>query len=410
MLQFDSSKGFTVSEVEDVRSEVASQWKEAFKEDNTPELNTEPETPAGQLIDSQTAAITQKDAEIAFLANQFNPLTSSGKFQDALGKIYFLTRHPAINSTCTCTCTGIENTLIEKGSLIQSEVTGIKWKLINDVVIKSSGTVEAQFECTEEGPVEAGANTLTNIVTVVPGWDSVTNVNSASVGSYEESQSAFETRRYNSVALNSRGTNGAIYSRISQCDGVIACYIDSNRTNVIKDVDGYKLSPHSVFIAVIGGNNNNIAKAIYDTVSAGCDYNGNTSVKVTDEYTGAVEQVTFLRPDILQVYVKVTLKDKKSLPNEYEDLIKEAVYNNFYGLDNVEIADEPLLRVVMNDNVYASRFVVSILNQDINNVLNVLISTDNENFSNMVHIPCYNEPTLLKDNITVSIADEVQDV
>ena len=35
MLQFDSSKGFTVSEVEDIRSEVASQWKEAFKEDNT---------------------------------------------------------------------------------------------------------------------------------------------------------------------------------------------------------------------------------------------------------------------------------------------------------------------------------------------------------------------------------------
>ena len=64
----------------------------------------------------------------------------------------------------------------------------------------------------------------------------------------------------------------------------------------------------------------------------------------------------------------------------------------------------------MNDNVYASRFVVSILNQDINNVLNVLISTDNESFNNMVHIPCYNEPTLLKDNITVSIADEVQDV
>lgn len=406
MLQFDSSKGFTVSEVEDVRSEIASQWKEAFKEDNTPELNTEPETPAGQLIDSQTAAITQKDAEIAFLANQFNPLTSSGKFQDALGKIYFLTRHSAVKSTCTCTCTGIKGTEIEKGALIQSEVTSIKWKLINNAVIKSNGKVDAQFECIEEGPVEAGVNTLTNIVTVVPGWDSVTNANSASVGSYEESQSAFETRRYNSVALNSRGTNGAIYSRISQCDGVLACYIDSNRTNVIKKVDGYGIKPHSVFIAVIGGNNKDIAKAIYDTVSAGCDYNGNTSVRVTDEYTGATEEVTFLRPESLQIYVKVLLKDKETLPNQYETLIKDAIYNNFYGLDDNLIANEPLLRVVMNTDVYASRFTVSILNSNINNIMNISISSDNKNFENMIHIPCNREPVLSKNNIILEFVDE----
>lgn len=409
MLQFDSSKGFTVSEVEDIRSEVASQWKEAFKEDNTPELNTEPETPAGQLIDSQTAAISQKDAEIAFLANQFNPLTASGKFQDALGKIYFLTRHAAVNSTCVCTCKGRENTFIPKGSLIQSEVTGIKWELMNNVTIKSNGSVDAQFKCSETGPVEAGADTLTNIVTTVAGWDSVTNNASASVGSYEESQSEFETRRYNSVALNSRGTNGAIYSRISQCDGVLSCYIDSNRTNVIKKVDGYSIKPHSVFIAVIGGNDQDIARAIYETVSAGCDYNGNTSVKVKDEYTGATEDVTFLRPEKLQIYIKVLLKDKETLPNQYETLIKDAIYNNFYGLEDNLIANEPLLRVGMNEDIYASRFIISTLNNNINNIMNISISSDGTNFENMIHTPCNREPVLLKNNIILEFVDEKEE-
>ena len=91
MLQFDPQTGFSVDDVETVREQVRQEWINAFKAENTPELDTEPETPAGQLIDSQTASIVQKDSEILYLANQMNPLTAEGVFQDALGQIYFIT-------------------------------------------------------------------------------------------------------------------------------------------------------------------------------------------------------------------------------------------------------------------------------------------------------------------------------
>ena len=70
---FDESLGFSADSVSEVRAAVAAVWKAAFKSDNTTELNTEPVTRAGQIIDSQTASITQKDSELLYPANMLNP-------------------------------------------------------------------------------------------------------------------------------------------------------------------------------------------------------------------------------------------------------------------------------------------------------------------------------------------------
>ena len=48
-LAFDPQTGFSADDVASVRAAVAQAWKQAFKSDGTAELNTEPETPAGQL-------------------------------------------------------------------------------------------------------------------------------------------------------------------------------------------------------------------------------------------------------------------------------------------------------------------------------------------------------------------------
>ena len=60
MLHFDPATGFYADDTETVRAAVAADWVAAFHKDGQVDLNTDPETPAGQLIDSQTAAITEK--------------------------------------------------------------------------------------------------------------------------------------------------------------------------------------------------------------------------------------------------------------------------------------------------------------------------------------------------------------
>ena len=405
MLIFNEKTGFSVQEPQEVREEIAQSWVNAFKSDDTPDINTAPETPQGQIIDAETLAITQKDAELAFLANMFNPKTARGIWQDALAEIYFIKRKKAVNSRCYCVLTGLNGTFIEKGSKIQSSADDTYWDLLETVTINDNSSVTALFECESEGAVIASPNTLTKIITTVAGWDTVNNSQAATVGTLEESQQAFEKRRYDSVALNSVGTIASVFSRVNQIDDVVGCYVIDNKTNVNKIIDDYLLKPHSIYVAVIGGSNQDIAEAIYRSLSAGCDYNGNTQITVVDPHTHAKEKVTFMRPTQQNVYIKVNVFDK-DLPDDYENLIKNAVISNFYGQDEqIEIAGEAVTRAIMGQDIYASRFLPSILNKNISSLLSVQISLDNKVFSDYVHIKIDKEPYIDESNITVNLIE-----
>lgn len=67
-------------------------WQAAFNN----KLNPDPATPQGQLMASIAAIVQDRNNQLLFLANQFNPATASGVWQDALASIYFLDRQPAL--------------------------------------------------------------------------------------------------------------------------------------------------------------------------------------------------------------------------------------------------------------------------------------------------------------------------
>ena len=402
-LVFDPQTGFSADDVAAVRAAVAQAWKQAFKSDGTAELNTEPETPAGQLVDSQTASIVQKDSEVLYLANMLNPLKATGIFQDALAEIYFLQRKPAIPSSAVIKCTGLPGTVIPISAQVRSTADDTVWQNTEETKIGDDGTCECTFVCQTAGLITAGAGTLTQIQTMVAGWDTATNENAATVGQNAETQGAFEARRYASVGLNSRGTIAAVYARVANCANVVSCIVRENKTNVPIETDGYFIKAHSVFVSVVGGSDEDIAEAIYNSCSAGCDYNGNTTVSVTDSATRAVEKVTFYRPDEYDVYVKVTLAGKDSLPDEYEKTVKKAVYDNFYGESTATIGGDPILRVAPGDTVLASRFIPSVLDSGIAQVVRILVSTDGQSWSETAYMPITGNPTLTSEHITVEV-------
>ena len=407
MLKFDPSTGVSVDDVSTVREEVRQAFINAFKLNGAGELDTDPETPAGQLIDSITAEVTQKDSEVLYLANQFNPLTASGKWQEAIGQIYFIDRKSGVNSTAVCTCTGRGGTVISAGAQIESSVTGTKWVCAEDATIPSTGSVDVTFTCQEAGAVSASAGTLTQIITVTAGWDSVTNKKSATVGQLQEGQGAFEARRYASVALNSRSTEAAVYGRVGQISDVLAVYCEQNRGSTSKKIDDITLTPHSIFVSVLGGDDEDVANAIYNSVSAGCDFVGNTEVTITDESSGAVSTVSFERPSEQKIAVQVTIRKNDLTPSDADTQIQQAVYNNFYGLDDLTIAGKPVLRAKMGDDIYSSRFYISILNVGITEILNIKVSASNTTLTwlDSIHIPISHNPTLSTDDVHVIIEE-----
>lgn len=409
MLSFDPQTGISVSEVTDVREQVRAAWQKAFAEDGKPVLDTDPETPAGQLIDSQTASICEKDNELLFLANQFNPIYAEGKWQDALCKIYFLERHPATPSSTTLTCTGLYGTIIPLGAQVRDDNNNV-WECTKATRIGSDGTAQVPFACKLTGPIEAKAHSIHQIGTKVAGWDTAINEEDATVGCDEETQAALEARRYQSVALNSRSSVQSVYSRIASLDDVIFCCVRQNRTSAEQTIDGVKLKPHSVYACVLGGSDEEIAEALYNSVSAGCDYTGEVECVVTDPVTGIKDQVRFSRPATKNFGVRVRVRKNQDTPPNIEDVVKAAIYDNFYGLSNEYVGTTPLQRVVGGDQVYASRFYPTLLAKGFNEILAIDMALPcdgaSPQYSSSVAVPINVNPYLSKEHITVAIEVE----
>ena len=401
MLHFDPAIGFYADEIEDVRSDVASAWQTAFANSTDVPLNTDPESPAGQLVDSQTSAIVEKDTELLYLCNQFDPAKNEGVFQDAIARIYFLTRKGAVPSSAVIKVTGLPGTVIPINAQIQSTTDDTLWQNQEAFTIGADGTATGTFSCLTAGAVSALAGTLTQIVTVVAGWDTATNDAAAVVGSAAENRGSFEQRRYESVALNSRGTAASVYARIMQLKNVIGCVVRENKTNVPKVIDGITLSPHSVYVCVLGGSDGEIATAMYRTVSAGCDTNGTTTYLVEDDSTGIKEPIHFQRPTEVDVTIRLKFPNVSDLSADSKQAIQEAVYANFYGEDPTVVDGNILSRPIMGDTIYAPRFAISVQNAGYTDLLDVDVAKVGGAWADSLQINIDENPVLNLSDIVI---------
>ena len=401
MLHFDPATGFYADDTETVRAAVAADWVAAFHKDGQVDLNTDPETPAGQLIDSQTAAITEKDTELLYLCNQFDPAKNEGIFQDAIAKIYFLSRKAATPSTATITVRGLSGTVIPVNAQVMSSADDTIWQNVAAFTIGADGTGSGVFRCTTEGLISAAAGTLTRIMTVVAGWDTATNEHAAVVGTLEENRGQFELRRYSSVSLNSRGTAASVYARIMQLDDVIGCVVRENKTNQPKVIDGVTLSPHSVYVCVLGGNDGAIATAMYRTVSAGCDTNGTTTYTVEDDTTGIKEPIRFQRPTDADITIRLRFPNAAGFSADDLAAIRQAVFNNFYGEDPTVVDGSIMARPLMGDTIYAPRFAISVQNAGYTDLLDVDIAKTGGAWSDALYVKIDENPVLSLADIVI---------
>lgn len=404
MLQFDPTTGLSVEDISTVRERVRQEWITAFARDGRPELNTEPETPAGQLIDAQTAAIAEKDNELLYLGNMFNPLTASGIWQDALAKIYFLTRKQAQVSEATCRCTGLRGTVIAKGAMIRSSVDDTRWLAAETATIPAAGYVNMRFVSQATGEIAASADTLTEIVTVTPGWDAVTNPAAAVTGYDSETQAAFELRRYNSVAKNARGSMSAIYGALADLDNVVDVLVLENITNDPITSWGVEIPGHSIWATVRGGEDADIAETLYRKKDAGCGTAGNTDVtyQATDIPGQPIYTYKICRPDALAVGLKVTIRKTSDTPQDIEDKIKEAAIADFNG-----VSGSGNLRVGSGQYVYASRFYCPIISAGVSNLVSIEIAApvSGDVWGDAITINANMSPVLDASDITVTMLD-----
>ena len=108
-------------------------------------VNPSLQTPQGQLAQTETAIIGEKNNEIAYIANQVNPAMASGIWQDAIGYIYFMTRIPGTGTVVNATCTGAVGTVIPLGAVAQ-DTSGYLYSAITSGTIPSTGSITIDFQ------------------------------------------------------------------------------------------------------------------------------------------------------------------------------------------------------------------------------------------------------------------------
>lgn len=363
-------EGLVLPEASAVLAGVQQDFNEAFGGNLNPAL----ETPQGQLATSLTAVIVDKNAELARVVNQINPDTADGFFQDAIARIYFLNRSPGAPTVVQCELVGAQGATIPVGAQAQ-DTSGNRYVCLQSATFGPSGTLSLQFANVENGPVPCPPNTLTAIYQAIPGWDTINNQSAGTLGRDIETQQEFAYRRQESVAINARGSLTSIYAAVFDVPGVLDVFAYENVTSFNLNVGStaYTLVPHSLYIAAVGGTDEDIAQAIWRKKDVGCDYNGNTSVVVTDSSGYLNPQPTytvkFQRPAALPVKVEVQIQDDPDLPADIVALVKAAVIATFNGTDGSQ-------RVRIGSMLLASKFYPGVIRISAEvSVLSILIGS-----------------------------------
>lgn len=328
--QYLTDSGVIVADTAITREQVENEYRAAFGD----ALDTSPETPQGVLITAETLARDGVIRNNAALANQINPNLAGGLFLDAILALTGTRRDPAERSTVTATLTGVAGTIVPAG-VVAATADGDEFELTSTVIIDTSGSVQGNFQSLLFGAVQVPSGALNVIVSGVLGWESVSNLEAARPGRLEQSDEQARAFRRNALAIQGQSTAEAITSGLYATDNVRSLQFRENVTNATATIDGITLAPHSVWVCVDGGTDEDVAATLLRKKSAGANWNGSVEINVPEPASGQEYLVKFERPTPVAVVARVTIKAGASLSDPIS-AVKDAVVTYASGGEAAE--------------------------------------------------------------------------
>ena len=347
-----TDKGIILKDAADIYTAIMELFQTAFSLQNK-QLNTSKYTPQGQLATSLAAIVNNKNIDLLTLANNLDINKSTGIWLDMVCKLYGIIRKQAEPTIVACTCTGLPGVTITKNVSQAADTAGNIYVASETVTIPESGSIVVSFKNTVPGAIGCVQGTLNTIVTTTAGWDTIINNVDGAVGSNTETDPELRTRYKELVSSNATGTLAALKGGILALNGVLDVAAAENVTDKDFNVGGWTIKPNQYSVSVLGGDNTEIAEQIYLKKSAAL-MSGNTEISFTHSDIGQEYKFNIVRPTELSFKFKIVLANQSSLPLNIETSIKEAVFNNFYGLS------EGSERVHIGSTTYASRFYTSV--------------------------------------------------
>lgn len=237
---------------------------------------------------------------------------------------------------------------VDDGVLVIEDKTKTRENILTltDNLTTSSVTSLANFLTDAYGKITLPYNIVTKMINNITGFTAVTNMLEPTYGRKRETDIEL---RQSYIAKSALRSNTMIESIVAELlNNVKDVESASGYENDLDVVNDMGMPPHSVEIIVEGGDNAEIAKAIFRRKAGGIQTHGNTVVNVPGEY-GDTIPVRFNRPEYLITWLKVTLEgDSGKIPVNYAALTKQSLLEDGAQMT----AGTSLLTQLLHEGIY----------------------------------------------------------
>ncbi|MCQ2743473.1 MAG: baseplate J/gp47 family protein [bacterium] len=337
-----SELGFNRPTYDELLTAEIERTRQLFGDD----IDTSELTALGKLIRLNVYDLSAlyEELEAVYLARF--PNTATGQSLDRLCVFAGITRNPAKASQHKIKIVGEIGTELKYGEFLVSTLENVTFYLAEDVVLDqveldefgfAKGYCEAEFECTEKGEVgNVPVGAITFVTNPVMDIAKIEHLSILELGEEIETDVALRRRFAYAIRGIGSGTIDSIYGALWRVSGVEGVYIAENNT-FETDSDGRPPISYECF--VLGGSNEDIAKAIFSKAPVGVksvSTKNGVSVNVTDQ-GGSLHTIRFSRTveQGIQFLIKVYVNDDFDSENGVND-IKNNIIQHVNSLKNGE--------------------------------------------------------------------------
>lgn len=256
--------------------------------------------------------------------------TAEGVQLDMLLPYAGITRNLADFSYGQIEIIGTPNHFIESGFLVSTN-SDVFFETIYDLTLNTEGKGTVGIVALDVGAIgNVGANTITEIVN--PDADVISVNNPLKTSGGREKETDVEARERADITVEGIGsaTTAAIRANLLKISSIRAAKVIENFKD---EIDQYGTPPRSIQAFVLGGSDEEVAKAIHEKKAGGIQPYGTTYVDVLD-LSGDVKQIGFTRAKGENISIKVSVTTNTSFTFDGVNQIKTALIRYVGGTDS----------------------------------------------------------------------------
>ena len=303
-------------------TEYQDSLRTAFRLSFGESIDVSAKSPQGQFIDNLALSMSQADDAVISIAGAVSIFRAFASQLEGLANLLGVVKRAATYTLVNVTIGGTPSVIIPAGSRAKSD-SGDLFALRESTQLDVFGSASAVMAAVEIGSIELLAGELTQILDVVPGWETVINPDDGTLGLEIETDVEYRQKYFIELFKNAVSVLDSITAAVSEQENVVEVLGVENDTGLPVVNQNITIDPHSIAIIVEGGLDQDIAEAIRLKKTGGTGTTGTTIVPNPPH-----EDIHFFKVDFVDAQITITTTARPPyFPLDGVALLKQRVFD-----------------------------------------------------------------------------------